>query len=184
MSGFVSRMVRLSAASLLGFSVLAASPALADKNRKIIDQMVGTWAGKGQLEYTEIFTFPFRCEIEGKPGVVRTQVDLIGKCWSGPFWGRMAAALRYDPKSGSYRGIFRDNTQTFVIQLRGRRAGKAVNWNLAQGTRRASMSTNFADSDKVNLTLALINNKTQQQRQVINLQLQRTVKQTASLRRK
>ena len=181
MSGFVLRMARVCAASLVGLSVLMAAPAFADKNRLILNKMVGSWAGKGQLSYTEIFTFPFRCEIEGRPGVLRTQVDLIGKCWSGPFWGRMAAALRYDPRTRSYRGIFRDNTETFVIELKGKRAGESVKWDLAQGARRAAMDTDFENSDQVNLTLALINAKTRKQRKVINLELHRTAKQTAAL---
>ncbi len=163
------------------FLAAQSGPVQADPNHRILSQMVGSWFGEGQLEYTKIFTFPFKCEIQGQPGAVKAQVDLTGRCWYGPLWGRMAAALRYDKRTGSYRGIFRDATETFIIDLKGKRKGQTVKMDLQQGPQRAAMDVAFENANQLQLTIDLIDPATQGKRQVIDLTLNRLAERTAAL---
>lgn len=157
----------LTAALLLPLSV---APAGADE---LLETMIGNWEGAGQLTYTTAWTFPFRCEIEGRPAKVATQVDLLGKCWAGPIWSTMGAALRYNKKSKSYIGKFRDGTSTFVVDIRGRPVDNALALDLKQGGRRGAMAVAFRSRDAIELKVSVIDNGSQEQRQVVDLTLER-----------
>ncbi|MEM6665681.1 MAG: hypothetical protein AAF638_04695 [Pseudomonadota bacterium] len=171
----------LAFAAAILMSPLAPTPAHADKGAAMIDNMVGKWSGSGKVTYTETWTFNFKCNIEGKPGPVRSQVDLTGKCWTGPLWSRMAAALRYNPKTRSYVGQFKDGTRTFVIDISGKRRGKKMNLGLKQGKQRGAMDLAFRSDDELDLKIALIHPTSKARRQVVNMALQRTPNKVSRL---
>ena len=165
--------------------LLAAIPfgadARADENRAMLDSMVGQWAGSGQLTYTKEWTMPFRCEIEGRPANTESTVDLVGRCWSGPIWSRMGAALRYNKRSQSYIGRFRDGTSTFVIDIKGKPADQAMALDLRQGQQRGAMDVAFMSKNRIDLKVSVINPKTRDQRQVIDLTLDRKAFKVSAL---
>ncbi len=159
--------------SLLLPLILAIAPAQADTDRAMLDSMIGNWEGQGRLTYTQTWTFDFKCKVEGRPATVDAQVDLLGKCWSGPIWSRMAAALRYDPESRSYVGKFRDGTNTFVIDMRGKPAPDAIDLDLRQGKTRGAMALAFQSDDQIELEISVLNPRTKAKRKVIDLVLAR-----------
>jgi len=159
----------------------APTPAHADKGQRLLDTMVGEWRGDGQLNYTQQWSFPFKCEIEGRTTKAKGQVDLVGKCWSGPIWSRMAAALRYNAKSRSYVGRFRDGTNTFVIDIKGRRSGDTIDLDLRQGRQQGALGLDFDNNDKVDLTIAIVNPETKAQRKVVDLTLNRKTTKVGAL---
>ncbi|MCB1491529.1 MAG: hypothetical protein KDJ77_06985 [Rhodobiaceae bacterium] len=167
------RIAKSIAACLLPL-VIAITPAKADAGRDLLDDMVGNWEGAGKLTYTKDWTFDFRCKIEGRPGVVETQVDLLGKCWAGPIWSSMGAALRYNPKTRSYVGKFRDGTDTFVIDIKGRHENRALDLDLRQGKQRGAMAVAFRNHDSIDLTIAIVHPTTKARRQVVGLSLERS----------
>lgn len=166
------RTPRLSALFILPV-ILFGADARADENRAMLDSMIGQWAGSGQLTYTKEWTMPFKCEIEGRPANTESTVDLVGKCWSGPIWSRMGAALRYNKKSQSYIGRFRDGTSTFVIDIKGKPADKAIALDLRQGKQQGAMDLAFMSKNRIGLTISVVNPKTKGQRQVVDLTLDR-----------
>ncbi|MEM6616140.1 MAG: hypothetical protein AAF619_06415 [Pseudomonadota bacterium] len=152
---------------------LQASPGLANDSTKMLHKMVGTWKGNGHLAYTQEWTFNFKCEIEGKPGIIDRQVDLMGRCWSGPIWSSMGAALRYNPRTKSYVGKFRDGTSTFVIDIAGKRSGQSMALDLSQGHQRGALDMTFQDQDSLVLSVAIVDPRTKARRKVVDLNLER-----------
>lgn len=154
-------------------TMLGGGAASADANNAMLGDMVGNWRGEGRLTYTKTWTFDFKCEIEGRPGPIKTQVDLLGRCWTGPIWSSMGAALRYNPRTRSYAGKFRDGTSTFVIDIKGRPAKKAIDLDLKQGKQRGAMALAFKSRDAIDLTISVIHPETKARRKVVDLALER-----------
>lgn len=156
-------------AALLPCLLGAPAPSMADP--VLVDKMMGKWEGSGRVTYSPTWTFDFKCELEGKPGQVATQVDLLGKCWSGPMWGRMAAALRYDAATRSWAGRFRDGTDTFVIEIAGRSEGDALTFDLSQGPHRGALGMAFQGERDVVVTVSVLDPRSARQVKVADLTL-------------
>lgn len=175
--------MRILTASLVSALFLAPDSALADSNRKMLEDMIGNWQGGGQLTYTKSLTFPFKCKIEGRASDIKSQVDLVGKCWYGPMWGSMGAALRYNPRTKSYIGKFQDGTRTFVIDMRGKPAERAMDLDLQQGAQRGALALKFRSRDTIAMKISVVHPTTRASKQVVDLTLNRANTKVGALAR-